>query len=213
MNDPYKVLGVSPSATDEEVKSAYRALARKYHPDNYPADHPLADLASEKMKEINQAYDEIQRMRAGGARNTAGGNSYSGANGQTYAGGTGVYAQVRNAINRGRFGEAESLLNGVPADQQTADWHYLKSVLLARRGWINDAMRELETACTMDPSNVEYQQAKQMFNGRGNSFGNIYYGDNRQTRNTGCSTCDMCLGLMCADSCCECMGGDLISCC
>ena len=56
MRDPYTVLGVSPSATDEAVKKAYRELARKYHPDNYQ-NNPLADLAEEKMKEINEAYD------------------------------------------------------------------------------------------------------------------------------------------------------------
>ena len=70
MNDPYKVLNVSPSASDEEVKKAYRDLARKYHPDNYH-DNPLADLAQEKMKEINEAYDTIQRQRHG--RGGAGG--------------------------------------------------------------------------------------------------------------------------------------------
>ena len=65
MTDPYKVLGVSPHATDDEVKDAYRRLARKYHPDNY-VNNPLSDLATEKMKEINEAYDEIQRQRKGG---------------------------------------------------------------------------------------------------------------------------------------------------
>ena len=62
MNDPYKVLNVSPSASDEEVKKAYRDLARKYHPDNYH-DNPLADLAQEKMKEINEAYETVQSQR------------------------------------------------------------------------------------------------------------------------------------------------------
>ena len=67
MNDPYSVLGVSPSASDEEIKKAYRELARKYHPDNYH-DNPLSDLAQEKMKEINEAYDTIMRMRSAEAR-------------------------------------------------------------------------------------------------------------------------------------------------
>ena len=67
MADPYQVLGISQSATDDEVKNAYRQLARKYHPDNY-VDNPLADLATEKMKEINEAYDEIQRRRRGGGQ-------------------------------------------------------------------------------------------------------------------------------------------------
>ena len=62
MKNPYEVLGVSPSATNEEVRDAYRALAKKYHPDNY-VDSPLADMAEEKMKEINSAYDQILRQR------------------------------------------------------------------------------------------------------------------------------------------------------
>ena len=64
MTDPYKVLGISSSASDEEVKKAYRDLARKYHPDHYQND-PLSDLAEEKMKEITAAYDQIMDMRRG----------------------------------------------------------------------------------------------------------------------------------------------------
>ena len=65
VTDPYKVLGVSPDASEEEVKSAYRQLVKKYHPDNY-ADSPLADLANEKMQEVNDAYDTvINRLRSG----------------------------------------------------------------------------------------------------------------------------------------------------
>ena len=65
MTDPYVVLGVSRTASDEEIKKKYRELARKYHPDNY-ANNPLADLAQEKMKQINEAYDVVTKERAGG---------------------------------------------------------------------------------------------------------------------------------------------------
>ena len=74
VNDPYKVLEISPEATDEEVKTAYREMARKYHPDNY-ANNPLSDLAQEKMQEINEAYDTIIRMRKQGGSGQAGGGS------------------------------------------------------------------------------------------------------------------------------------------
>ena len=77
MSDPYKALGVSPSATDEEVKEAYRSLAKKYHPDQY-ADSPLKELADEKMKEINEAYDAITAQRkAGSGQGRAGGYGYN----------------------------------------------------------------------------------------------------------------------------------------
>lgn len=55
---PYEVLGVRVGASQEEIKKAYRAMVKKYHPDNY-TDHPLADLAKEKMQEINDAYDKL----------------------------------------------------------------------------------------------------------------------------------------------------------
>ena len=86
MKDPYSVLGVSQSASDDEVKKAYRDLARKYHPDNYQ-NNPLADLAEEKMKEINEAYNAITKQRAGGYRQTASGTYGStGYNTQSHSG-------------------------------------------------------------------------------------------------------------------------------
>lgn len=92
MNDPYSVLGVSPNASDEEIKKAYRELARKYHPDNYQ-NNPLADLAEEKMKEINEAYETITKQRSGG------GGSYQRPSGRIRAG-RAMAADTNTVINR-----------------------------------------------------------------------------------------------------------------
>ena len=213
MKDPYSILGVSSDASDEEIKTAYRNLARKYHPDNYGDDNPLKDLANEKMQEINSAYDEIQRMR------TAGGSSYSG-NGtyyQDYSGSgssSGVYTEIRRLINARRFGEAERRIAEVPISDRTAEWHYLNSVVLMHRGNVNDAMRELEMACSMEPGNIEYQKAKEMFNTGARGYGSTYYGGNNyySRRSSTDDACDCCMNLMCLDCLCECMGGDLIRC-
>ena len=115
MTDPYIVLGVKPDASDEEIKRAYRELARKYHPDNYQ-NNPLADLAEEKMKEINEAYDTITKMRSGGG--ASGGYQSQGAYRGSYQGGYqqqyssassgSLYNQVRQAINMGDIGPSSS---------------------------------------------------------------------------------------------------------
>lgn len=217
--DPFEVLGVSRGASDEEVKNAYRALARKYHPDNYENDNPLKDLANEKMQEINMAYDEIQRMRAGNQDAYRGGETYY----QNYSGTSGasndpIYAEIRGDINRRRFGDAERKLLDVNFNARVAEWHYLMSLVLMSRNNVGDAMRELEIACNMEPSNAEYQKAKEMFNTNANGYGSTYYGSAggngyHRRRSSSDEACDCCANLICLDCLCECMGGDLIACC
>ncbi len=214
MKDPYSILGVTSDATDEEIKNAYRALARKYHPDNYGDDNPLKELANEKMQEVNSAYDEIQRMRQGGSFYKGDGTYYESYSGSGSS--SGVYYEIRKSINSKKFSEAERTLGGVPINERTAEWHYLNSVLLMRRGNVNDAMRELEMACSMEPGNLEYQKAKEMFNTNARGYGSTYYGEGGngryRRRSTTDDACDCCANLICLDCLCECFGGDLIRC-
>ena len=176
MNDPYQVLGVSENASDEEIKKAYRELARKYHPDNYH-DNPLADLAQEKMKEINAAYEQITKERASGKRGSSGGTcsgyggyggyqgyggySYSGS--RSYSGQSSVLQQARIAIQTGNISRAEALLDNY--SDHNAEWNFLKGAVCYRRGWLDEALRYYRTACQMDPSNAEYRQALEYMEG------------------------------------------------
>ncbi len=202
--DPYKVLGVDPNATDDQVKNAYRKLARKYHPDKY-TDSDMKELAEEKMKEVNSAYEEIQQMRAGGSsKGNSSGNSYSGGSHSGYN-----YSNIRHNINNGNIAAAENELNSINAGDRAAEWHYLMGCVFIKKGYYTDAQNMLNMACNMDPGNQEYRNTRDRLYSQSRGYGNGY----NTTQSSGCSGCDVCQGLICADCCCECMGGDLIRCC
>lgn len=213
MNDPYQVLGVSENASDEEIKKAYRELARKYHPDNYH-DNPLADLAQEKMKEINAAYEEITKRRASGGGSSGYSSGYGTAGYGGYGGGyqrygqqssSSVLQQVRIAIQTGNLTRAEALLANY--SDHNAEWNFLRGAVCYRRGWMDEARRYYETACQMDPGNPEYRQALEfMKNGTRQAYrpGDGQFGT------------DLCGGNLCLPLCCTwmlCNGSGLFFCC
>ena len=200
--DPYKVLGVSPQDNDETIKKAYRELVKKYHPDRYK-DNPLEELAQEKLQEINQAYDQITKERANRNNQSYSSGSYS----SGYSAGS-SFANVRNLIHQRRFQEAEAELNR--NNNGSAEWHYLIGVIYLNKGWHFEGIQHLQTAVNMEPGNMEYRnmlnsvsRRQQTYQQTGNTYG---YGG-------GMSTCDCCSNLLCADCCCEMMGGDLVPCC
>jgi len=192
MSDPYSVLGISSSATDAEVKKVYRELARKYHPDNYH-DNPLADLAQEKMKEVNEAYNDILRMRESGGSYRPGGRR------ATSSGASAEGARVRSAINAGDIRLAEELLSAFPS--RNAEWNFLMGSACYRKGWLDDALRYFQTAVSMEPANNEYRQALAYMNQGGQAYSPFGHGP-LQTQ--GCDTCDCCTAMLCMNMCCRC---------
>ncbi len=208
MKNPYEILGVSPNATDDEIKKAYRELVRKYHPDKY-RDSDLADLANEKMKEINAAYEEIQKARAGGNTGTRAGqeNAYYSGNPRTDGSRDEVFARIRRLINAGEIAEADRTLRSLPATAQNAEWHFLMGCLTYKRGYFMEAAQLFDRACRMDPYNPEYRAARDQMQAQARNYGAGY----RTTSSTD-TACNCCTNLICADCCCEMMGGDLIRC-
>ena len=209
MKDPYKILGVSPSDDDDKIKQAYRELVRKYHPDKY-TDSDLAELANEKMKEINAAYEQIRSERANRSSQGSTGFYQDTDSSSSYAGASSSFAQIRDLLNRGYLDDAQTLLRNTPENRRDAEWHFLMGILLLRRGHLVDAQNHLDRACRLDPYNQEYRRYADELRSRTAAASGGY-----RTSNVGgcCSECDICSSLLCADCCCECMGGDLLPCC
>jgi curved DNA-binding protein CbpA len=198
MSDPYLVLGVKPTASDEEVKRAYRELVKKYHPDHYQ-NNPLSDLAEEKMKEVNEAYDAIIKMRSNGGYHYSGGGyqgqSHGGASRQGSSTSDPAFGQVRTLLDMGNLNEAQRLLEN--SGVRSAEWYYLMGSVAYRRGWLAEARDNFMIACNMEPSNMEYRQAADYLNNQAGRGFQTYRGGG------GMSTGDLCAMLACWSCLCD----------
>lgn len=185
--DPYRVLGIPQSATDDEVKKAYRALSRKYHPDSN-INNPNKEQAEEKFKQVQQAYKMIMDMRENGGsygnQYTGGGYSGSGYSGSGYSGsysqggysyGGGSYSDgsghsqamdgVREFINAGQYRDAITLLNLMP--ERTSLWYYYSAIANSRLGNNVAALRMAQMAYSMEPGNPDYAYLYSRLQGKG----------------------------------------------
>jgi molecular chaperone DnaJ len=206
MKNPYEVLGVRQDATREEIEQAYRELVKKYHPDRY-VNHPLQDLAEEKMKEINEAY---QYLIKNAAQNNGGGYRSSGEY-NNYGGGhddSSKFHLVREYLRRNDLRSAEFELSKI--SNRNAEWYFLRGSIAMRKGWYSEAYEDLQRAVSMDPLNYEYREA--LNNVMNSSSQYVHHAYTRRGRSDW-DCCDTCACLCCTDQCCECCGGDLISCC
>lgn len=202
MKNPYEVLGISKDASKDEIKKAYRDLAKKYHPDQY-GNNPLKDLAEVKMRDINEAYQYLL-SNAPEASYHSSNNNYNNSNNSNYSD---MYRTIEMDLMNGNLRYAEEKLNRITV--RDAEWNYLMGLLNMRKGWHNEAYNNLNMACRLDPQNSKYRNEFNRLNNMNNSYREPY----RNSRRKDWGLCDICTTLYCLDCCCECGGGDFIDCC
>ncbi len=211
--NPFSILGVADTCTQEELKDAYMALRDKWTEQRFePGDK--GKEACEKLTEIEDAYKEAQDILM---------ERYTVDNTST------ILEEASNFIRDRRFDDAQEKLNQI--SRRTAYWHYLQGGVFYGKHWHNDAERELQLAVSLEPSNMEYRRVLQELQNKkyntqqqntqnyyafqDNNNGRSYQGGNNPNNynRRQPDMCDCCSSLICADCCCECMGGDLIACC
>ena len=174
MSDPYKVLGVSPGASDEEIKQAYRRLAKKYHPDLNPGDK----VAAQKMQEVNAAYEQLKNPENASSHQQNGYGGYGsygynpfGGYGRTYTTSDSGDSYQRGAyqyIRMGRYQEALNILSN--STDRNARWYYLSALANSGLGNQVTALEHIRRAVSMDPNNAEYLELLEQIENGGAAY-------------------------------------------
>lgn len=187
MTDPYSVLGVSRSATDDEIKKVYRSLSRKYHPDAN-VNNPNKEQAEEKFKQVQAAYDQIMRERQQGTSGYGGQSADGYGSGDPFGGGPfgGFYGRytygsdagsadentiklqaAANYIQNREYAQALHVLDGIPFSERRGRWYYFSAMAHAGAGDSAMALQHISRAVELEPSNMEYRQLQQYLQGNG----------------------------------------------
>lgn len=233
MTDPYQILGVTPNASDDEVKKAYRNLCRKYHPDKNPGNQAAEDM----FKIVQEAYETIMDQRrnggAAGGYRTGGYGTGAGTSGYgTYSGGSAAgagaggyggfgygagqaggpeatyYQAAVNYINSGSFSQALNVLAQIK--NRNAQWYYLSAIANSGIGNNYVAQEQARTAASMEPGNMYYSALVNNLSGGAYRYNNMQqpYGSNTQGMGSFCT--QLCMLNLCFNACCD---GDACCCC
>ena len=199
MRDPYDILGVARTASDDDVKKAYRALCKKYHPDLNPGD----SAAEEKFKQVQQAYDQIVREREQGASQSSWSGEFGGGY-QTQDDQRSMEMRAAaNYINAAHYQEALNVLNRMT--ERNGQWYYYHAVANAGAGNTASAMEDARRAVDMEPNNMQYQQLYQQLQSGGQWYWNQGngYGYERPGNGFGNCCCQcLCMNMLCPGCCC-----------
>ena len=141
MQEYYKILGVSKNATDEEVTAAYRELKEKYSRERF-YEGEIGNNAAKMLTKVETAYHEIKASRTKYNENEQVVNDYS---------------DIERLIRSGNISKAQEMLDNF--SNRDAEWHYLQSVIFYKKNWINESLKQLEIALTMEPHNSKYSDA------------------------------------------------------
>lgn len=200
MSDPYRILGLNPGASEEEVKKAYKSLAKKYHPDVTGNDPE----AAKKMQEINSAYDAIINHKSysssssGYSRSSSGFYSSYGFDNGGESGESNELKAAASYINARHFKEALHVLSSVPYEKRNGRWFYLSAVAKAYSGDTNGAYSDISYAIQKEPGNMQYQAFLDRLNGN-----RSFYTQRQDSYGTmGGSFFSCCIPLMLMNLCC-----------
>lgn len=217
MTDPYEVLGLARGASDEEIKKAYRALSRKYHPDAN-VNNPNAAQAEERFKQVQAAYDQIMKEKEqgyfGGYGNAGGYGGFGGHQQKNTAGQEDDYTRHLNAamnyVRAGRYQEALHVLSGM--ERKDAGWYYASAIANSGLGNNVSALQHAQRAVELEPGRMEYELLLRRLQGGGNWYDQMStpYGGMTMVGNDMC--CKICLMYNLCSMCCLGGRGGVICC-
>ncbi|HKL94250.1 MAG TPA: hypothetical protein VJZ69_03105 [Clostridia bacterium] len=217
--DPFVTLGIDKGATQNEIYDAYKTLRNRYAEERFMEGEAGANAAI-NLQKLDLAYAEALEYNHQTASILEGGN---------------VYGEIKKAISEKNLDKSQSLLDSI--SRRDAEWHYYQSIVFYERSWFAECKKQLEIALDLEPENEkytkslenlksklskqdeqakanqqrQYEQSNQAYGTGGTGGVNRSYTSSPKSASDGC--CGVCQGLICADCCCECLGGDLIRCC